>query len=90
MTGTASHNFHLPLPDRLGSRLREAAIREGLPATTVARRALEEWLDAKDREALAAEIARYAAEVAGGPEDLDPRLEAASIQAWLSAQRRSR
>jgi len=90
MTGAATHNFHLPLSDRLQSRLREAASREGAPATAVARRALEEWLDAKEREALAAEIARYAAEAAGGPEDLDPRLEAASIQAWLSSERRAK
>ena len=58
--------------------------------TAVARRALEEWPDAKEREALAAEIARWAAGAAGGPEDLDPRLEAASIQAWLSSERRAK
>jgi hypothetical protein len=81
-------NFHLPLPGPLQVRLREAASREGVPATTIARRALEEWLDAKARDTLANEIARYAAEVAGSPEDLDPLLETASIRAWVAAERR--
>jgi hypothetical protein len=88
MGSSAIHNFHLPLPGRLQLRLREAASREGVPATAIARRALEEWLNAKAREALASEISRYAAEAAGGPDDLDPALETASIQAWLAQDRR--
>ncbi len=87
---SATANFHLPLPGPLRLRLREAASQEGVPATLIARRALEEWLDARARETLASEIARYAADVAGTPDDLDPALEAASIRTWVDAERKRR
>lgn len=37
-----------------------------------------------EKQARAQEIASYAAAVAGSPADFDPRLEAASIDHWLS------
>ena len=83
-------NFHLPLPEPLYRRLRDAAARANQPATTVARYALERWLR-KHRKAVVREaIAAYAAEVGGSRDDLDPALEAASLEAWPTPRRRTR
>jgi hypothetical protein len=83
-------NFHLPLSPAQQAQLRRTAEREGVPATVIARRALEEWLKAREREERAREIAAYAAAAAGGPEDLDPALESASIANWLEEERSPR
>lgn len=90
MKNASLRNFHLPIPAPVQVRLREAAEREGVPATVVARRALEEWLRDRDRRARAEQIGSYAAAVAGSRADLDPALEAASIEDWLNSGRRSR
>jgi len=37
-------NFHVPLPEPLYRRLRDAAARAHQPATVVARNAIEAWL----------------------------------------------
>lgn len=80
-------NFHLPLSADQQAQLRRTAEREGVPATVIARRALEEWLRGREREERAREIGAYAAASAGGPEDLDPALESASIESWLAEER---
>ena len=75
-------NFHLPLPESLHRRLREAAERTKQPATTLARYAIERWL-AQHRKGLVREaIAEYAAAVSGTTDDLDEDLERASLEAW--------
>ena len=38
------HNFHVPLPTELYSKLREEAERSKRPATALARQAIEDWL----------------------------------------------
>jgi hypothetical protein len=83
-------NFHLPLPEPLYRRLRDAAARANQPATTVARYALEHWLREHRRAAVRQAIAAYAAEMAGTPDDLDPLLEAASLESWAPARRRKK
>ena len=86
----AIKNFHLPLPGPTYRRLREAADRAKQPATVVARYAIEAWLRDQRRTALHEAIAKYAAEVAGSLDDLDPDLEAASLELWRPPKRRKR
>lgn len=75
-------NFHLPLPEPIYLRLRDAAQRTRQPATVVARYAIESWLRQQRKAAVREAVAAYAAEVAGSRDDLDPDLEAASLERW--------
>ena len=72
-------NFHLPLPDDTYEHLRAAALRSKVPATTLAREAIDFWLRQQLRKARHDAIAAYAAEAAGTVLDLDADLEAAGI-----------
>jgi hypothetical protein len=73
-------NFHLPLPEQTYSQLRAEAERAQLPATALAREAIDWWLRQQLRKARHDQIAAYAAEMAGTEFDLDPDLEAAGIE----------
>src|SRR6059036_3024582 len=75
-----SRNFHVPLPDELYQALRLEAERRRLPATTLVRKAVEEWVERLRAEALHVEIANYAANHAGSSADLDVQMEAAGIE----------
>jgi hypothetical protein len=77
--------FHLPLPVELHEDLRREAIVLGRPATEIVREALSQWLDARRRARIAEEIRSYAMAEAGGPFDLDPDLEDASLEHLLAA-----
>ncbi|HUI81196.1 MAG TPA: hypothetical protein VLY24_24895 [Bryobacteraceae bacterium] len=57
-----------------------------MPATSLARKAIQEWLRAKKKAATRRAIIAYASEMAGTEADLDPRLEAASVQHLLSGE----
>jgi hypothetical protein len=81
-------NFHLPLPDQTYLDLRAEAEREDVPATSLARQAVEEWLRARRRAALDKEIAEFAAAAAGTEMDLNPDFEATGIDHWLKSDRR--
>ena len=83
-------NFHLPLPDPLYRRLQDAAARANQPATTLARYALDHWLREHRKTMVRDAIAAYAAEIGGTRDDLDPALEAASLEAWSPPKRRRR
>ena len=76
-------NFHLPLPEQTYNELRAEAARCHLPATSVARQALQEWLRAKRKAATRRAIVAYASEMGGTEADLDPRLEAACVEHLL-------
>ncbi|MBI5283342.1 MAG: hypothetical protein HY858_16780 [Candidatus Solibacter usitatus] len=78
-------NFHLPLPDQTYADLRAEAERAQVPATTLAREAIDAWLRQQWRNARHEAIAAYAAEMAGTAFDLDPDLEAAGIDHLLNA-----
>ena len=80
MKTAMTHNFHLPLPEQLYARLREVAKRQRRPATQLVKQAVEYWLDEQEIQTLHEEIARYAARAAGSADDLDERLEAASLE----------
>jgi predicted DNA-binding protein len=73
-------NFHLPMPEPLHRRLRGAAERLGAPATAVARRAIEDWLDENERIAVHEAVAEYARSAAGTAVDLDRTLERAATE----------
>ena len=73
-------NFHLPLPEQTYSQLRAEAERAQLPATALAREAIDWWLRQQLRKTRHDQIAAYAAEMAGTEFDLDPDLEAAGIE----------
>jgi hypothetical protein len=80
MPATPLRNFHLPLPSDTYQSLKDEAAREGRPATSVAREAIEGWLRERRKLVVREEIAAYAAEMAGTREDLDPELERAAVQ----------
>jgi hypothetical protein len=82
-------NFHLPLPEGVYAALREEAAAVSRPATVIAREAIESWLRDRRRASVGEAIAEYAAKHAGTMADLDPALEAASLQ-LLRKRRRKR
>jgi hypothetical protein len=73
-------NFHLPLPEQTYTQLRAEAERAQVPATALAREAIDWWLRQQVRKARHDQIAAYAAEMAGTHLDLDRELEAAGIE----------
>lgn len=73
-------NFHLPLPEQTYDQLKAAAERAQVPATSLAREAIDAWLRQQFRKARHNAIAAYAAEMAATNFDLDPDLEAAGIE----------
>ncbi len=87
MGSRAKHNLHVPLSEPLHHRLHAEARRSGRPATTLAREAIEAWIEERQRQALHDAIVAYAEEMAGGPADLDAELENAGL-AHLVSQRR--
>ena len=80
MKTAAIHNFHVPLPEPVYTRLRDLAQRQHRPATQLAKQAVEYWLEEQERLALHEEIAVYATQQAGSVDDLDEELEAASLE----------
>jgi len=58
-----------------------------VPATTLAREALDLWLRQQVRRARQDAIGAYAAEMAGTPFDLDPELESAAIKHLVKSGR---
>ena len=83
-------NFHVPLTDQAYSQLRQEADRTKLPATSLAREAIDYWLRVQRRRARKEAIGEYAREMAGTRFDLDPELEAAGIEHLIESQRRSK
>lgn len=81
-------NLHVPLPEPLHERLRAEAARSGRPATTLAREAIEAWIEENQRRAVHEAIAAYAGEMAGSPADLDEDLERAGIEHLVSRRRK--
>ena len=80
---TGMKNFHVPLPDETYAHLRAAAERSNVPATSLAREAIDFWLRQELRKARHEAIALFAAEEAGTPFDLDPDFEAAGVEDLL-------
>ncbi|MBT1074920.1 hypothetical protein [Geobacter grbiciae] len=74
------HNFHLPLPADVYEGLRDAARRLSVPATQLARQAVEEWVRRQRVNAVHEELASYAQAHVGTAADLDEILEGAAIE----------
>lgn len=85
-----TRNFHLPLPDPLYRRLRDAAERTKQPATTLARYAIDSWLRQHRKARLREAIAEYAVSVAGTTDDLDTDLEQASLDHLSENRKRTK
>ena len=83
-------NFHLPLPEQTYARLRAEAERTQVPATTLAREAVDEWLRNQSRKARQDAIVAYATEMAGTSLDLDADLESAGIEHIVKTGRKTR
>ncbi|HTT60189.1 MAG TPA: hypothetical protein VMG35_00055 [Bryobacteraceae bacterium] len=83
-------NFHLPLPEQTYVRLRAEAERTQVPATTLAREAVDEWLRQQSRKARQDAIAAYATEMAGTYLDLDTDLESAGIEHLVKTGKKTR
>ena len=83
-------NFHLPLSEQTYAHLRAEAERAGVPATTLAREAVDSWLRQQLRKARHDAIAVYAAEMAGTDLDLDPDLESAGIEHLVNTGKATR
>jgi hypothetical protein len=88
--GGAMKNFHLPLPKQTYTSLRAEAERTGVPATTLAREAVEWWLRQQFRKTRHDAIAAYATEMAGTPLDLDADLESAGIEHLVNTRKAKR
>jgi hypothetical protein len=80
-------NFHLPLPEQTWSGLRAEAQRAQVPATALAREAIDCWLREQAKKTRHDQIAAWAAQMAGSDLDLDPGLEAAGIEQLLRADK---
>lgn len=61
-------------------KLKIEAKRSQRPATELARTAIEQWLHQQEKEAIHQAITQYAQKYAGTLQDLDPQLEAATIE----------
>ena len=83
-------NFHLPLPEQTYIRLRAEAERTKIPATTLAREAVDEWLRHQSRKARQDAITAYATEMAGTYLDLDTDLESAAIEHLVKTGKKTR
>ena len=77
-------NFHLPLPEQTYADLRAQAERMQVPATALAREAVDWWLREQSRKTRQQEIAAYAAEMAGTCLDLDTDLESAAVESLVN------
>ncbi len=89
MPKTDMKNLHVPLPQPLYRRLRAEAKRANRPATVLVREAIDLWLAEQHRASVHAEIASYARNVAGTADDLDPNLEAASVEHLVDTRENS-
>jgi hypothetical protein len=82
-------NFHVPLSKDLYRELRSEARRRRIPATILARQAIEAWIENRRAEALHTEIAAYTTRHAGTAIDLDKDLERAGLEILKATSRTS-
>lgn len=87
MKTAVAHNFHVPLPSGVYSRLRSESERQHKPATQLVKQAVEYWLEEQEKLALHEEIARYAAETAGTCDDLDEQLEISGLECLNNSEK---
>lgn len=79
-------NLHVPLPPELHSALKQQSEQLSIPATSLAREAIEEWLERRRRAEVAEQIREYAEAVAGTKDDLDEALAVAGEEELLKLE----
>ena len=72
MPSAQTKKLNLPLSEETHRALFDESRRTGVPATRLAREALEDWLRQRERERRREEVRRFAMQHAGGDYDLDP------------------
>jgi hypothetical protein len=80
MPTSPPRKFNLPLPEEIHAALFDESRRTGVPATRLAREALEDWLRRRERDRRREEVRRFAMDNAGGEYDLDPALESIAAE----------
>ncbi len=75
-----SRNVHVPLPEDLCRALQAEAEHTRRPANALARDAIAHGVELRRHARIDQAILAYAEAVAGTSEDLDPDLEAASLE----------
>ena len=71
MPETSMKKMHLPLPPEMHARLKRESDSSGTPTTVLARQAVTEWLERREREQIARDLRAFALEHAGSELDLD-------------------
>jgi hypothetical protein len=84
----STKSIHVSLPAPMHEELHVEARRRKQPATALARGAIQGWLQEQRKRAVFDAIRAYADAEGGGPNDLDPGLEAAGIEVILGRRRR--
>ncbi|MEP7342345.1 MAG: hypothetical protein ABI977_31755 [Acidobacteriota bacterium] len=79
-TAVADQQIQVSLPIEIYQKLSAEAERTQQAEETVARLAIETWLEERRQEWIEAEIAAFAEEYAGTEFDLDKELEAAGLE----------
>jgi len=80
MPSAQTKKLNLPLSEETHRALFDESRRTGVPATRLAREALEDWLRQRERERRREEVRRFAMQHAGGDYDLDPALESIAAE----------
>ncbi|MSV31063.1 MAG: hypothetical protein EXQ57_00925 [Bryobacterales bacterium] len=83
----AMRNFHISLPEEVYVALRARAERMKRPAKSVAREAIESWLQHCRKASRHQAISEFAKNFAGTEFDLDTQLEAAGAEHVAGANR---
>ncbi len=85
MSMTTFKKLNLPLPEEMHKALFAESKHAGIPATRLARSAIQDWLDQRRQERRQEEIHEFAMENAGSDLDLDQYLEAAATDELILA-----
>ncbi len=75
------HNLHVPLDEAAWLALRAESARSRIPATALARLAIDRLLRERERQRIRDQVEAFARAYAGTTLDLDPALESASLEA---------
>ena len=85
MSVTTFRKLNLPLPEEMHKALFAESKHAGIPATRLARSAIQAWLDQQRQERRKEEIHKFAMKNAGSDLDLDQYLEAAATDELILA-----
>ncbi|NBC96657.1 MAG: hypothetical protein GVY27_09915 [Deinococcus-Thermus bacterium] len=81
MSSSTTKKMHLPLSPDLHAELTREAEAAGIPATVLAREAIEAWLERRRRQRVAEQLHAFAERHGGTELDLDEAFEEAAVDA---------